>query len=101
MYGCGIALVTASARWYSSFSFLLFFCSVNIWISMAYTSSSCVPRAWFALPSSLRQNAYSSRRIFETRGNSFSEKNILHNFRLVLNHSRSFRASASASRVVW
>ena len=43
MRGCGMALLMDSALVYSSFSFFVFFCAVKIWISSAYTSSSCVP----------------------------------------------------------
>lgn len=52
MRGCGMADLMVSAFWYSCLSFLLFFCSVYIWISIAYTSSSCVPFFRSSVPSS-------------------------------------------------
>lgn len=54
--GWGMADLTPRAFWYSCLSFLLLRCSVYIWISTAYTSSSCVPFFRSSLPSAVWQD---------------------------------------------
>ena len=100
IFGCGIALFTCSAFWYRLASFLLFFVAVYIWISRAYTSSSCVPFFRSSVPSSFWHDLISSLMIRCRLPYSARSNHSFPSLRFVLNHSRSFFASCSAVSVV-
>ena len=75
--GCGMADLMWRDCSYSAFSFLLFFCSVYICISSAYTSRSCVPFLTSSTPSSVWQDWCSCLMILVRRGYSPWSKHSL------------------------